>query len=116
MANRTKTAAWKLHNAGNCSKRTFQGRHHVSDHTKGYSGDSGGVGGTCEDMKDWRTYIILQTACSNFVKEMEFKLLKPSVISELECKFSSSDQSAYVFEDPELNGEEQGSWIMLLFH
>ena len=41
---------------------------------------------------------------------------KPSVISELECKFASSDQSAYVFEDPELNGEEQGSWIMLLFH
>ena len=35
----------------NCSKRTFQGQHHVSDHTKGYAGDSGGVGVTCEDMK-----------------------------------------------------------------
>ena len=41
---------------------------------------------------------------------------KLSVTSELECKFASSDQSAYVLEDPELNGEEQGSWIMLLFH
>ena len=41
---------------------------------------------------------------------------KLSVTSELECKFASSDQSAYAFEDPELNGEEQDSWIMLLFH
>ena len=29
---------------------------------------------------------------------------KLSVTSELECKFASSDQSACVLEDPELNG------------
>ena len=37
-------------NAHNCSKRTFQGQHHVSDHTKGYAGDSGGIVVTYEDI------------------------------------------------------------------
>ena len=31
-------------------KRTFQGRHHVSDHTKGYAGDSAGIIVTYEDI------------------------------------------------------------------
>ena len=49
VANRTKTPTWKHRKDGDCSKRTFQGRHHVSGHTKGYAGDSGGVVVTCED-------------------------------------------------------------------
>ena len=40
VANRTKTPVCQCQKDGNCSKRTFQGRHHVSDHMKGYAGDS----------------------------------------------------------------------------
>ena len=47
VANRTKTPVCQCQN---CSKRTFQGQHHVSDHTKGYAGDSGGIIVTYEDI------------------------------------------------------------------
>ena len=50
MANRTKTPVCQCQKDGNCSKRTFQGQHHVSDHTKGYAGDSGGIVVTYEDI------------------------------------------------------------------
>ena len=49
MANRTKTPTWKYQKDRNCSNGTFQGWHHVSEHTKGCAGDSGGVIVTCED-------------------------------------------------------------------
>jgi len=53
VANRTKTPAWKVRNAGNCSKRTFEGRHHVSDHTKGYAGKvAGKVNGSFSTVGD----------------------------------------------------------------
>ena len=50
MANRTKTPACQCQKDGNCSKRTFQGWHHVSDHTKGYLGYSEGIVVTYEDI------------------------------------------------------------------
>ena len=50
MANRTKTPVCQCQKDGNRSKRTFQGQHHVSDHTKGYAGDSGGIVVTYEDI------------------------------------------------------------------
>jgi len=53
VANRTKTPVCQCQN---CSKRTFQGQHHVSDHTKGYAGDSGGSVVTCEDICTWAFY------------------------------------------------------------
>ena len=49
-ANKTKTPAWEYRKDGNCLKRTFQGRHHVSEHTKGYVVDSGGVVVMYEDI------------------------------------------------------------------
>ena len=59
--------AWNCLKDGICSKRTFQGRHHVSEYTKGYAGDSGGVVVTCEDRscaskekvtKNWRNEVV----------------------------------------------------------
>ena len=37
MVNRIKTPVLKFRRNGNCSKRTFQGRHHAPEHTKGYA-------------------------------------------------------------------------------
>ena len=47
-----KNARMSVSEVRNCSKRTFQGQHHFSDHTKGYAGDSGGIVVTYEDTKE----------------------------------------------------------------
>ena len=61
VANRTKTPACQCQKDGNCSKRTFQGQLHVSDHMKGYVGDSEGIVVTCEDICTKALYTHMHT-------------------------------------------------------
>ena len=53
---------------------------------------------------------------SNSGLNRNYASMTTSVISEVECKFALSHQSASVLEVPEQNGEKRGLWTMLLFH
>ena len=70
---------------------------------------------SCEAIFDNEAEVYLKRLATILSKKWDSCYSRVYAMFELECRYALSDLSAYALEVQELNGKEQGLWIMLLF-